>query len=379
VREASLLGGFARSFLESAKAKQQQAYQTKMMQNVDQQIAASKQAGTLAQAESNRQQMATDQAQGLYNRNLEALKGMQTTLKNADAMRVGTVPVIAGDPTMRTGPASFGLSNTIPRPLSASAPARSEDPFRPYVPPPASQVPNSPLRSGITTPTSNVNVLEDFRNSMKDINVPEAGTMAGNMGGAGVLTVQAADRIMSEAEDLTNSGFAPLIRAGVPLSPQNYVDLDRASSTATSAANRATAAAAAQQAKNEYEAQKLELAKAGFDLRDTKSKDFRPLIVKWLEQEYDDGKLTPEELTYFKKRYREHATNPNEDIQGFFADFKAFMAAKTPGTPATPPPNPKPKGLTFKEAEDLPRNTFFTGDNGKKYFKDSKGDVYPAK
>ena len=379
VREASLLGGFADSFLETAKAKQQQAYQAKMMANVDQQIAASQQAGTLAQAQNAREQMATDQAQGLYNRNLEASKNMQATLRNAAAMNAGTVP-ITGDQTMGTGPASFGLSNTIPRPLQAAAAVRSENPFLSASTEQTSQVPNSPLRSGITTPTPNVNVLEDYRNKLKDINVPEAGTEAGNMGGAGVLTVQEADRIRSNAEELIDSGFGPLIKAGVPLSPQNYVDLNRASSTAASTANRATAAAENQRVKNEFENQRLELAKAGLELRDIKANDPRPPIIKYLDQEYADKNLTPEEYANLKKRYRQYATNPSQDIQEFLAEARELIRGETPGTPTpeTKTDTP-PKGLSFEEAENLPPNTYFTSAKGKKYFKNSKGDVFLAK
>ena len=166
VREASLLGGFARSFLESAKAKQQQAYQAKMMQNVDQQIAASQQASSMAQAQNAREQMAANRIEGQSARNLKAVEDMRRTMNIARTLGTGVDPQFSADPEI--GPASVGSYRDAlgTAPLSAPPPARPEDPFRPYVAPQIPQVPNSPLRSGTTTPTPNVNVLEDFRNKM---------------------------------------------------------------------------------------------------------------------------------------------------------------------------------------------------------------------
>jgi len=207
-------------------------------------------------------------------------------------------------------------------------------------------------------------------------NVP----VAGNMGGAGVLTTQAADRIRSKAADLEGTSLGQLIAMGITPTDDQMVNLTGRDLVADTAAARATAAAENQRVKNEFENQRLELAKAGLELRDIKANDPRPLIIKYLDQEYADKNLDPEEYAYLKKRFRQYATNPTQDVQEFLAEFKDLMRGKTPGTP-TPETktDTSPKGLSFKEAEDLPPNTYFTSVKGKKYFKDSKGDVYLAK
>jgi len=371
VREASLLGGFADSFLETEKAKQQQAYQAKMMQHVDQQIAASQQAGTLAQAESNRQQMAAGRAQGMYDRNAAAVENMRRIMGTAKNLNAGVDPQFPADPDF--GPASLGSSMDVARtPMAPSSPP-SGSPFMRSATP-ALQVANSPLRSGTTTPKAPINVLEDYQNKMG--NVP----VAGNMGGAGVLTTQAADRIRSKAADLEGTSLGQLIAMGITPTDDQMVNLTGRDLVADTAAARATAAAENQRVKNEFENQRLELAKAGLELRDIKANDPRPLIIKYLDQEYADKNLDPEEYAYLKKRFRQYATNPTQDVQEFLAEFKDLMRGKTPGTP-TPETktDTSPKGLSFKEAEDLPPNTYFTSVKGKKYFKDSKGDVYLAK
>jgi hypothetical protein len=376
VREASLLGGFARSFLENAKAKQQQAYQAKMMQNVDQQIAASQQAATLAQAQNAREQMAADRLQGASDRNIKAVENMRRIMDNADNLNAAVNPQFPADPI--NGPASFGDSTDIPRSPQAAAAVRSENAFIPYVPP-ALQVPNSPLRSGTTTPQAPINIFEEYRNKLG--NVP----VAGNMGGAGVLTVQAADRIKRRAADLEDTSLGQMIRAGITPTDEMMANSVFKDSANQIAATRATAAAENQRVKNEFENQKLELAKAGLELRDIKANDPRPLIIKYLDQEYADKNLDPEEYDYLKKRFRQYATNPTQDVQEFLAEFKALMREKTPGTPTpetktdTSPPKPKLTGVSVKDAEKLPPNTYFTGVDKIEYFKNANGRVYMAK
>jgi hypothetical protein len=140
------------------------------------------------------------------------------------------------------------------------------------------------------------------------------------------------------------------------LSPQNYVDLHRASSAAASAANRATAAAENQRVKNEFENQKIAITRAGLELRESKADDPRPPIIKYLDQEYADKNLDPEEYAYLKKRYRQYATNPSQDVQEFLAEARELIRGKTPGTPTpetktdTPPPKSRvlaPKGFVY--------------------------------
>ena len=361
VREASLLGGFADSYTKTEEDRQQREFRAAQMAQMKQQSAIAQQASSIAQAQNARDQAAANRIEGQSARNLKAVQDLQSIVNTADTLGAGypiDFPALPID-----GPASVGSYRDAlgAPPLSAPPPARPEDSFRPYVPPPASQVPNSPLRSGTTTPTPNVDVLEDFRNKRDYVPV------AGNMGGAGVLTVQAADRIKRRAADLEGTSLEQMIRAGITPTDDmmgNSVLKDSANQVV---AARATAAAENQRVRNEFENQRLELAKAGLELRDIKANDSRPLIIKYLDQEYADKNLDPEEYAYLKKRYRQYATNPSQDVQEFLAEFKELVKWKTP------------KGLTFEEAQNLPPNTPFTGANGKKYFKDSKGDVYPAK
>jgi hypothetical protein len=205
------------------------------------------------------------------------------------------------------------------------------------------------------------------------------------MGGAGVLTVQAADRIKRRAADLEDTSLGQMIRAGITPTDEMMANSVFKDSANQIAATRATAAAENQRVKNEFENQKLELAKAGLELRDIKANDPRPLIIKYLDQEYADKNLDPEEYDYLKKRFRQYATNPTQDVQEFLAEFKALMREKTPGTPTpetktdTSPPKPKLTGVSVKDAEKLPPNTYFTGVDKIEYFKNANGRVYMAK
>jgi len=282
VREASLLGGFARSFLENAKAKQQQAYQAKMMANVDQQIAASQQAGILARAQSAREQAAAGRAQGMYDRNIKAVEDLRTIVGTADNLNAGYPIEFPARPM--SGPASFGSYKDAlgAAPLPVQAAVRSENAFIPYVPPPASQVPNSPLRSGTTTPTPNVDVLEEYRNKRDYVPV------AGNMGGGGVLTVQAADRIKRKAADLEDTSLGQMIRAGITPTDEMMGNSVLRDSTNQIAAVRATNAAAAQQAKNELQALMLEMKEVQLN------QDPTP-IIRSIKRAVKDGIFTEAE------------------------------------------------------------------------------------
>ena len=360
VREASLLGGFADSYTKTEEDRQQREFRAAQMAQMKQQSAIAQQASSIAQAQNARDQAAANRIEGQSARNLKAVQDLQSIVNTADTLGAGYPIDFPARPV--PGPASFGSYRDAlgTAPLPVQAPTTSESPFMRSATP-ALQVPNSPSRSGITTPTPNVNVLEDFRNKRDYVPV------AGNMGGAGVLTVQAADRIKRRAADLEGTSLEQMIRAGITPTDDmmgNSVLKDSANQVV---AARATAAAENQRVRNEFENQRLELAKAGLELRDIKANDSRPLIIKYLDQEYADKNLDPEEYAYLKKRYRQYATNPSQDVQEFLAEFKELVKWKTP------------KGLTFEEAQNLPPNTPFTGANGKKYFKDSKGDVYPAK
>ena len=374
VREASLLGGFADSYTKTEEDRQQREFRAAQMAQMKQQSAIAQQASNIAQAQNARDQAAANRTEGQSARNLNAVENMRRIMGTADTLGAGYPIDFPARPV--PGPASVGSYRDAlgTAPLPVQAPTTSGNPFIPYVPPPASQVPNSPLRSGITTPTSNVDVLEDFRNKRDYVPV------AGNMGGAGVLTVQAADRIKRRAADLEGTSLEQMIRAGITPTDEMMANSVFKDSANQVAAARATAAAENQRVRNEFENQRLELAKAGLELRDIKANDPRPLIIKYLDQEYADKNLDPEEYAYLKKRYRQYATNPSQDVQEFLAEFKELMRGKTPGTPTPETKTDTPsKGTSFEDAKKLPPNTYFTGANGKEYFKNSKGDVYLAK
>ena len=349
VREASLLGGFARSFLESAKAKQQQAYQAKMMQNVDQQIAASQQASSMAQAQNAREQMAANRIEGQSARNLKAVEDMRRTMNIARTLGTGVDPQFSADPEI--GPASVGSYRDAlgTAPLSAPPPARPEDPFRPYVAPQIPQVPNSPLRSGTTTPTPNVNVLEDFRNKMG--NVP----VAGNMGGAGVLTVQAADQIRDRAAALEDTSLGQLIAMGIDPTNDQMVNLTGRDLVATAAATKATALAASKEAQNEYESRKIEIAKERLKLDDDRAKDKVHPDIRTFDELLKRGILTPTTYDSAITRWVENKVDSRSEQEKLMGGLRDLFPATptTPTTPAAPKPAaPKsravpPKGFVY--------------------------------
>lgn len=147
---------------------------------------------------------------------------------------------------------------------------------------PALQVANSPLRSGTTTPQAPINILEDYQNKMG--NVP----VAGNMGGAGVLTTQAADRIKRRAADLEDTSLGQMIRAGITPTDEMMGNSVLRDSTNQIAAARATNAAAAQQAKNELQALMLEMKEVQLN------QDPTP-IIRSIKRAVKDGIFTEAE------------------------------------------------------------------------------------
>jgi hypothetical protein len=340
VREASLLGGFADSFLETAKAKQQQAYQAKMMANVDQQIAASQQAGTLAQAQNAREQMAANRAEGQYGRNLKAVEDMRRIMGTADTLETGVDPQFPAGPD--NGPASLGSSMDVARTSMAPSAPPSGSPFMRSATP-ALQVPNSPLRSGMTTPQAPINILEDYQNKMG--NVP----VAGNMGGAGVLTVRAADRIRDRAEALRGTSLGQMIEAGITPTDEQMVNLTGRDLVATSAANRATAAAASKEAQNEFNARKIEIANARLQLAQDRADNKLDPFIKNLDDLLDLRRISPERHAELVDQWLTSKADARSEQAKLLAGVKDLFPA-TPATPATPPPKSRvvaPKGSVY--------------------------------
>jgi hypothetical protein len=335
VREASLLGGFADSFLETEKAKQQQAYQAKMMQNVDQQIAASQQAGTLAQAQNAREQMAAGRAQGMYDRNAAAVENLRGIMGNADNLNAAVNPQFPAGPDF--GPASLGSSMDVARtPMAPSSPP-SGSPFMRSATP-ALQVANSPLRSGTTTPQAPINILEDYQNKMG--NVP----VAGNMGGAGVLTTQAADRIKRRAADLEDTSLGQMIRAGITPTDEMMGNSVLRDSTNQIAAARATNAAASKEAQNEFNARKIEIANARLELAQDRANNTLDPFVKNLYELQRLGKRTPEQTDKDIDSWIESKVDARSMEQKLLAGVKDLINPPAPGT-KTPTPPPKSRVL----------------------------------
>jgi len=342
VREASLLGGFADSFLETEKAKQQQAYQAKMMQNVDQQIAASKQAGTLAQAQNAREQMAAGRAQGMYDRNAAAVENLRGIMGNADNLNAAVNPQFPADPD--NGPASLGSYKDAlgAPPLPVQAQTTSGSPFI-QSPTSSIQVPNSPLRSGTTTPTPNV--LVDYQNKMG--NVP----VAGNMGGAGVLTVQAADRIKRRAADLEDTSLGQMIRAGITPTDEMMGNSVLKDSTNQIAAARATAAAASKEAQNEFNARKIEIANARLQLAQDRADNKLDPFIKNLDDLLDLRRISPERHTELVDQWLTSKADARSDQAKLLAGVQDLIDPTGSKTKtATPPPKSRvlaPKGFVY--------------------------------
>ena len=366
VRDASLLGGFADSYTKSEEDRQQREFRAAQMAQMKQQSAIAQQASSIAQAQNAREQAAANRIEGQYGRNLNAVENMRRIMGTADTLETGVDPQFPAGSDI--GPASLGSSMDVARtPMAPPAPP-SESPFMRSATP-TLQVPNSPLRSGMTTPQAPINILEDYQNKMG--NVP----VAGNMGGAGVLTVRAADRIRDRAEALRGTSLGQMIEAGITPTDEQMVNLTGRDLVATSAANRATAAAASKESQNEFNARKIEIANARLELAKDRADNKLDPYLKNLDYLVDIGRLAPKKRDELTELWLESKADARSDQAKLLAGVQDMVGTTGSKTKIDTPP----KGLSFKEAEDLPRNTSFTGTNGKKYFKDSKGDVYPAK
>lgn len=348
VREASLLGGFADSYTKSEEDRQQREFRAAQMAQMKQQSAIAQQASSMAQAQNAREQAAANRIEGQYGRNLKAIEDIRRTMGTARTLGTGVDPQFPADPEI--GPASFGSYRDAlgTAPLPVQAPTTSESPFMRSATP-ALQVPNSPLRSGTTTPTPNVNVLEDFRNKMG--NVP----VAGNMGGAGVLTVQAADQIRDRAAALEDTSLGQLIAMGIDPTNDQMVNLTGRDLVATAAANKATAAAASKEAQNEYESRKIEIAKERLKLDDDRAKDKVHPDIRTFDELLKRGILTPTTYDSAITRWVENKVDSRSEQEKLMGGLRDLFPATptTPTTPAAPKPAaPKsrvvaPKGFVY--------------------------------
>lgn len=351
VREASLLGGFARSYTKNEEDRQQRDVRA-------QQIATSKQAGMLAAAQNARETAAADQAQGLYNRNLNAVENMRRTMSTADNLEAGYPIDFPARPV--PGPASFGSYRDAlgTAPLPVQAPTTSESPFMRSATP-ALQVPNSPLRSGITTPTPNVNILEDYQNKMGNVPVD------GNMGGAGVLTVRAADRIRGKAEALKDTSLGQLIAMGIDPTKEQMVNLTGRDLVSDAAAARATAAAASKEAQNVYESRKIEIARERLKLDDDRSKDKVHPDIRTFDELLKRGTLNPKTYDSAITRWVENRVDSRSEREKLLGGLRDLFP-DTPDTPAAPKPA-APKPAAPKSRVLAPK--------GFVYMVDAKGNV----
>ena len=366
VRDASLLGGFADSYTKSEEDRQQRALRAAQMGQISQQIAASQQANQLAQAQNAREQMAANRAEGQYGRNLNAVENMRRIMGTADTLETGVDPQFPAGPD--NGPASLGSSMDVARTSMAPSAPPSGSPFMRSATP-ALQVPNSPLRSGMTTPQAPINILEDYQNKMG--NVP----VAGNMGGAGVLTVRAADRIRDRAEALRGTSLGQMIEAGITPTDEQMVNLTGRDLVATSAANRATAAAASKESQNELNARKIEIANARLELAQDRADNKLDPFIKNLDDLLALRRITPEKHTELVDQWLTSKADARSDQAKLLAGVQDMINPTGSKTKTATPS----KGTSFEDAKKLPPNTYFTGANGKEYFKNSKGDVFLAK
>jgi len=303
-REASLLGGFARSYIKTEEDKQQRAFRTAQMEQMKQQSTIAQQASSIAQAENARQQAAAARTQEQFNRNAATVENMRRTMDTAGTLNAAVVRQLPDAPP--AGPASLGgykdVLRPAPLPAPITAPVTSGNPFTLPVPPPSIDVPNSPLRSGTATPTPNVNVLEN-----KMGNVP----VASNMGGAGVLTTQAADRIKRRAEALEGTSLGQMIAQGINLTDEQMVNLTGRDLVATAAANKATAAAENQRVKNELQGVLLEIRAAKL------GSDPSPIVAS-MRRAYDEGWITrDEQIKYIKDFFVKAGTPPESQAAAF--------------------------------------------------------------
>jgi hypothetical protein len=366
VREASLLGGFADSYTKTEEDRQQREFRAAQMRQMAQQGTIAQQASVLAQAQNAREQMAANRAEGQYGRNLKAVEDMRRIMGTADTLETRVDPQFPAGSDI--GPASLGSSMDVARTPMAPSSLPSGSPFMRSATP-ALQVPNSPLRSGTTTPQAPINILEDYQNKMG--NVP----VAGNMGGAGVLTVRAADRIRDRAESLRGTSLGQMIEAGITPTDEQMVNLTGRDLVATSAANRATTAAASKEAQNEFNARKIEIANARLELAQDRADNKLDPYIKNLDYLVDIGRLAPKKRDELTELWLESKADARSDQAKLLAGVQDMVNTTGPKTKTDTPS----KGTSFEDAKKLPPNTYFTGANGKEYFKNSKGDVSLAK
>lgn len=367
VRDASLLGGFADSYTKSEEDRQQREFRAAQMAQMKQQSAIAQQASSMAQAQNAREQMAANRAEGQYGRNLNAVENMRRIMGTADTLETGVDPQFPAGSDI--GPASLGSYMDVARtPMAPSAPP-SGSPFMRSATP-ALQVPNSPLRSGTTTPQAPINILQ---NQMG--NVP----VAGNMGGAGVLTVRAADQIRDRAEALRGTSLGQMIEAGITPTDEQMVNLTGRDLVATSAANRATAAAASKEAQNEFNARKIEIANARLELAKDRADNKLDPFIKNLDDLLALKRITPERHTELVDLWLESTADARPAGAKLLAGVQDMIDPTGSKTKTAKPAAPKLKGVSYDDALKLPPNTYFTGADGIEYFKNAKGRVYMAK
>ena len=369
VRDASLLGGFADSYTKSEEDRQQREFRAAQMAQMKQQSAIAQQASSMAQAQNAREQMAANRAEGQYGRNLKAVEDMRRIMGTADTLETGVDPQFPAGSDI--GPASLGSYMDVARtPMAPPAPP-SESPFMRSATP-ALQVPNSPLRSGTTTPQAPINILQ---NQMGDVPV------AGNMGGAGVLTVRAADRIRDRAEALRGTSLGQMIEAGITPTDEMMANSVFKDSANQVAAARATAAAASKEAQNELRSREIAIAEEKLKLADDKANNKLDPFVKNLYYLRDIGKRTPEQTDKDVDSWIETNVDARSMDQKLLAGVQNLIdpTGSNTKTPKPAAPKPKLKGVSYDDALKLPPNTYFTGADGIEYFKNAKGRVYMAK
>ena len=341
VRDASLLGGFADSYTKSEEDRQQREFRAAQMAQMKQQSAIAQQASSMAQAQNAREQMAANRAEGQYGRNLKAVEDMRRIMGTADTLETGVDPQFPAGPD--NGPASLGSYMDVARtPMAPPAPP-SESPFMRSATP-ALQVPNSPLRSGTTTPQAPINILQ---NQMG--NVP----VAGNMGGAGVLTVRAADRIRDRAEALRGTSLGQMIEAGITPTDEMMANSVFKDSANQVAAARATAAAASKEAQNEFNARKIEIANARLELAKDRADNKLDPFIKNLDDLLALRRISPEKHSELVDQWltsKADARSDQEKLLGGLKDFFKPDASDPKTKTATPPPKSRvvaPKGSVY--------------------------------
>ena len=176
--------------------------------------------------------------------------------------------------------------------------------------------------------------------------------MAGNMGGAGVLTVQAADRIKRRAADLEGTSLEQMIRAGITPTDDmmgNSVLKDSANQVV---AARATAAAASKEAQNEFRSREIAIAEERLKLNNDKANNTLDPFVKNLYYLRDIGKRTPEQTDKDVDSWIESKVDARSMEQKLLAGVQDLIDATGSNTKTPKPAAPKsrvvaPKGSVY--------------------------------